>query len=175
MRFLAGPGLGVLLWAAVGTPALAQSKAGDVPAVMGRLLDCRKLTDEHGRLACYDAASDAVAASLNHGDIVAVDKDRIRQVKREAFGFTLPTLNLFERGEKAAVETLSATVEAAHRRGDGAWVLELQDGAVWVQTDSEALSRYPKKGSKAEIRKGAIGGFFINLDGQRAIRAKRTQ
>lgn len=53
--------------------------------------------------------------SLNHGDIVAVDKDQIKQVKREAFGFTLPTLNLFERGEKAAVETLSATVETARR------------------------------------------------------------
>ena len=113
--------------------------------------------------------------SLNHGEIVAVDKDQIKRVKREAFGFTLPTLNLFERGEKAAVETLSATVETARQRGDGAWVLELQDGAVWVQTDSEALSRYPEKGSKAEIRKGAIGGFFINLDGQRAIRAKRIQ
>lgn len=54
-------------------------------------------------------------------------------------------------------------------------MLELQEGAVWVQTDSEAPSRYPKKGSKAETRKGATGGFFINLDGQRAIRAKRIQ
>lgn len=175
IRFLAGAGLSVLLCAAMETPALAQSRAGDVPSVVGRLLDCRKLTDEHGRLACYDSASDAVAASLNHGDIVAVDRDQIKEVKREAFGFTLPTLNLFERGEKAAVETLSATVATAHQRGDGAWVLEFENGAVWMQTDSTALSRFPKKGSRVEIRRGAIGGFFINLDGQRAIRAKRIQ
>lgn len=53
--------------------------------------------------------------------------------------------------------------------------MQLQDGAVWVQTDSEALSRCPKKGSKAETRKEGIGGFFINLDGRRGIRAKRIQ
>jgi len=172
----AGFGVGVALCAAIGASALAQSKVGDAPAALRRLIDCRKLTDEHGRLVCYDAAVDAIAASLTTGDIVAVDKEQVTKVKRQAFGFSLPTLNLFDRADKPApLESLSATVARAYQRGDGAWVLELEDGAVWTQTDQERLSRYPKKGSKAEIRKAALGTFFINLDGQRAIRAKRVQ
>ncbi|MDB5423676.1 MAG: hypothetical protein JWQ29_1092 [Phenylobacterium sp.] len=169
-------GVGVALCAAIGASALAQSKVADAPAALRRLIDCRKLTEEHARVVCYDAGVDAVVASLTSGDIVAVDKEQVTKVKRQAFGFSLPSLSLFDRADKPApLENLSATVAHAYQRGDGAWVLELEDGAVWAQTDQEQLTRYPKKGSKAEIRKAAMGTFFINLDGQRAIRAKRVQ
>jgi len=172
----AGLGAGIVLCAVMGASALAQSRVGDAPAALRRLIDCRKLTDEHARLVCYDTAVDAVVASLTSGDIVAVDKEQVAKVKRQAFGFSLPALNLFDHADKPApLERLSATVERANQRGDGTWVIELEDGAVWGQIDQEQLTRYPRKGSKAEIRKAAMGTYFINLDGQRAIRAKRVQ
>ena len=63
----------------------------------------------------------------------------------------------------------------AYQQGDGKWSLELEDGAVWVQTESATLGRRPKDGSTVEIRKAAMGSYFINIDGQRAIRAKRVK
>ena len=44
-----------------------------------------------------------------------------------------------------------------------------------MQNDSETLFREPKKGSKVEIRKASMGGYFMNVDGQRAIRARRVK
>jgi hypothetical protein len=172
----AGVGAAAGLCALAAVSALAQTKVGDAPAAIRRLLDCRLLPEEHARVVCYDAAVDAIAGSLTKGDIVAVDQEQVAKVKRQAFGFSLPALNLFDHpAQPAPLENLSALVERAYQRGDGGWVLELEGGAVWSQTDAERLFRFPKKGSKAEIRKAAMGTYFINLDGQRAIRAKRVQ
>ena len=155
--------------------ASAQPKARDRAVTVQKLMDCRTVTESAARLACYDTAAAALDIAEAKGEIVVVEKEQMKAVRKQAFGFTLPTLNLFERGEKAAVETLSATVKTAHQRGDGAWVLELEDGAVWVQTDTEALPRDARKGSTIEIRKASMGSFFINVDKQRAIRATRSK
>jgi hypothetical protein len=49
----------------------------------------------------------------------------------------------------------------------------LEDGARWTQTDSTRVNRTPKAGMKARIRRAAMGSFFVNIDGQLAIRMKR--
>jgi hypothetical protein len=46
-------------------------------------------------------------------------------------------------------------------------------GAVWPQTDDTVLYPYPHAGSTAVIRKGAIGSFFIDIDGRTHFRAAR--
>ena len=63
----------------------------------------------------------------------------------------------------------------AHQRADQTWVVTLDDGAVWSQVDREKLSKYPRKGSKAEVRRASLGTYFLRLDGQTAIRAKRVE
>ena len=105
-----------------------------------------------------------------------VDREQVRTVRRQAFGFKLPGLGLLDRGDKPdEIEQITATVAQARQRSDETWVITLEDGAVWAQADQEKLSKYPRKGSKAEIRKASMGTYFINLDGQRAIRAKRVE
>lgn len=169
-------GAGVLLAGALVASAVAQTQPGALPAAVQRLLDCRKLTDGPARLACYDGAVAELARAFQAGDVVALDHERVATVRRQAFGFSLSALNIFDRSDKPAeTERLTATVERAYQQANRAWVLELEGGAVWVQTDDEPVPRPPKRGSKAEIRKAALGTFFINLDGQRAIRAKRVQ
>jgi hypothetical protein len=164
---------GLLVAAAAGAAMAADPS---LPAGLKRLIACRQVADKDQRLACYDAAVDALTGQLDKGEVVAVDKDQAREVRRQAFGFRMPSISLFERGEKPEeVDRLTATVADAHQRGDGKWVLELEDGAVWTQIDAETLSKYPKKGSKVEIRKASLGTYFINIDGQRAIRAQRTR
>ena len=57
----------------------------------------------------------------------------------------------------------------------GLWAMELDSGAVWRQTDGNKLSRRPKPGSTVEIRSAALGSYFMNVDGQTAIRVKRDR
>ena len=169
---LLGAGLALILGAAV----VAKGDSAQLPGAVKRLLECHAITADSARLACYDAAASELSNLLTKGEIVAVDREQVRTVRRQAFGFTLPSLGLLDRSDKPEeIEQITAVVAEARRRADGTWVLTLEDGAVWAQIDREDLSKYPRKGSKAEIRKAAMGSFFINLDGQRAIRAKRVE
>lgn len=155
--------------------ALAETAAAQLPAAVQRILDCRTQPDP-ARLACYDAAVGEFARLIGTGELVVVDHERIAKVKRQAFGFSLPSLNLFERSEKPVeLEQISGTVARAHRRAAGAWVIELDDGAVWEQVDALNPPREPRAGSKVEVRKAAMGSFFMNIDGQRAIRVQRMK
>jgi hypothetical protein len=175
-RMRAALALGAVAAAALVASAVAQTGVRELPRAMQQLLDCRKVATNSDRLACYDAAVDEMSRALTKGDVVAVDHEQVAAVRRQAFGFSLPSLSLFDHGDKSeASERITAQVAKAYQQPDGKWVLELDDGAAWVQTDDEKLGRWPRAGSKAEIRRAAMGSFFINLDGQRAIRARRLK
>lgn len=156
----------------------ALAVAGDraIPAALKRLIDCRAVAADPARLACYDSAVAQLTGVLDKGEVVALDKQQVTTARRQAFGFHLPSLSMFDGGaDQHELDRISATVKDAHQKADGMWVIELEDGAVWSQVpDEEHLSRYPHRGSTVEIRKASMGTFFMNVDGQRAIRAKRT-
>ena len=159
-----------------GTASAAEPKAAGRAAQFQGLLDCKAKTDAAERLACYDTVVGALAGAEQKGDIVVVDRDQAKAVRRQAFGFNLPSLSMFEKSEKPEeVDNLASVATRAYRGGDGKWVFELQDGAVWAQTDNETLGRQPREGSKVEIRKASMGSYFLNSDGQRAIRARRVK
>jgi hypothetical protein len=179
-KFAARARLGAGVIAAAGVlavgAALAQGGAAALPAGLQRLLDCRSVSADSARLACYDAAVSELGRLLASGQIVAVDQEQVVKVRRQAFGFSLPSLSLFDRSDKPEeLDRVSAVVDRAYHSGDGAWVIELEGGGVWRQIDSEPLGRAPRKGSKVDIRKAAMGSFFMNIDGQRAIRTKRVE
>ena len=169
---------GVFLCGILGAAALAQTDIKDAPAAIRKLVDCRKVADGGARLACYDAAIDSFTTALSTGEVVAVDKAQVATVKRQAFGFSLPSLTIFERGAKPTpLQNISGVAESAYQQGGNAWVVVLVDGGgTWLQTDvTESILRAPRKGSKIEIRKAAMGTFFMNVDGQHALRVKRVQ
>jgi len=168
--------LGLAAFGLAGAAIAAEPKIEGRTVVFQSLLDCRTKTDNAERLACYDAAAGALAGAEQKGDIVVVDREQAKAVRRQAFGFNLPTLSLFDRtGKPEEIDNLSTKVERAYRGGDGKWVFELEGGAVWAQTDTEAIPRQPREGSKIEIRKASMGSYFLNVDGQRAVRGRRVK
>lgn len=172
--------VGLLVACAGGAAMAAEPRIENRAAVFQGLLDCKAKTDPGERLACYDAAAATLGAAEQKGDIVVVDREQAQAVRRQAFGFTLPSLDIFNRGEgkdaaPEPVDELTAKVERAYRGGDGRWTFELEGGAVWLQNDSETIGRMPKQGSTVEIRKAAMGSYFLKSDGQRAIRARRVK
>lgn len=176
------PAVAVFLAAACLAPAAAAQAQEPRAALVQTLADCRKVADSAARLACYDAAAAALDTAEQKGEVVVVDRERAEKVRRQAFGFSLPSLDIFDRPARAAaggpppaLERVTAVLAAARQRPDGKWILELEDGAVWTQTDSETFRRPVKKGDPVEIRRATMGGYFINVAGQRALRVTRSR
>jgi hypothetical protein len=156
--------------------ALAQPRTDGRAAVLQNLLNCKSKAEPAERLACYDAAAGAIDVAEQKGDIVVVDREQAQAARRQAFGFSLPSLDILNRAAAPEeTESLQDVVERAYRGGDGKWVFELASGATWQLYEAVDLGRTPKKGSKVEIRKGAIGGYFLRSDGQAGARAKRIR
>ena len=165
---IAGPAM-------AGPPPVGLAKS-DRASVLKDLLDCRGLSDPTQRLACYDKAATVMDQAEAKGDIVVVDREQAREVRKQAFGFTLPSMSLFERGEKPEqLSKVSGVVASAHPMRNGKWVVTLEGGAVWTQIDTEVLARDPKPGMKVEIQSAALGSYLLSVAGQRSFRAHRDQ
>ena len=173
--------IGLALLAAFGigtTAALAQApvKPAGRAELVQKLVDCRKLTDDSARLACYDQAAAAIDQAEAKGDIVVVDREQARKVRRQAFGFTLPSLSLFEKGEtQEEIENVSGKIASVRQDATGKWILKLEDGAVWAQVDSNELFKTPKPGMPVKIRRASMGSYLVSVDGTRAFRARRVE
>lgn len=173
-KSLAGLVLALAATSALAAPAPA--KPPSRAAVLQSLLDCRGKSDNAERLACYDGAASAMDQAEAKGDIVVVDREQARAVRKQAFGFTLPSLSLFERGEKPEqIDRVSGVIAASRADANGKWVLRLEDGAVWRQIDGESPHRDPKAGMTVEIKSASMGSYLLSVDGQRAFRAHRDQ
>ena len=167
-----------LLAGAIALPALAKpaNPTANPAAVAQAISDCRKLTDRDARLDCYDKASDAFEQAQASGQVVVVDREQVRAVKRQAFGFSMPSLNLFARGPKEEqVDKVEVKLASAHQDPTGKWVLTTDEDAVWRQIDTTELNDEPHAGSAMLIRKAMLGSFFCKVDGQTAIRCARSQ
>ena len=164
-----------VLVAVPGLVLAAEPKVSQAPAVRA-VVDCRKITDGPQRLACFDAAVARLDEAQAKGDLVSIDREQRRTLRRETFGFALPSLSIFDRGggaEEDAAQTFK--VDHAFTDREGRWQIELAGGGFWRQTDSNSLLREPKPGSSALIKKGALGSFDMKIDGQASIRVRRER
>src|SRR5262245_40795558 len=106
----------------IGTAAAQTAPAA--PGALDSVYACRSIQTEAERLACYDAAVGRLQQAQTSGDIVAVDRQQAQQIRREAFGFQLPSLpQLFNRGGSSASaeadETpVAFTVQSIGHRSD---------------------------------------------------------
>ena len=176
-------GLGLAGWSIALAPGLAQ--AASTPKSPGRaelvkaLSDCRAIADPTERLACFDKAAAALDEAQTKGDVIVVDRQQAREVKRQAFGFNMgAALSIFEgQGgkDKEADESINAVARSATHTVDGKVIVTLEGGAVWRQIDSDTLSNDPHPGSKIHIRRAMLGSFMMNVDGQPGIRVHRDE
>ena len=97
--------------ALTGTAAAKSPIPTQVPPQLQRLLACRGLSDGAARLACFDREAGAAAQGFARGDIVAVDREKIRSTKRTLFGLAIPNLGLFgdDGNELKQVEGVKST------------------------------------------------------------------
>ena len=176
--WLRGPAI-FLLGLAVVVPAVSRAQSQppkDSSALLRALVACRTITGSEARLGCFEAATARLELAERSGEVVMVDREQVRAARRQAFGFNLPSLAMFSRGEKEEeVDQLSTVVERAYMGGTGHWIIRTREGQVWRQIDREEVYPAPRKGSRAEIRRALLGSYFMNIDGRRAIRVRREE
>lgn len=154
----------------------AQAAPETRPALFSRLTDCRQLVDGAARLACYDAVTGELDRAEAKGDIVVVDREQARRVRSQAFGFSMPSLSLFERGEpREALETVTGRLAVARKDGNGKWSVRLEDGAVWTQVDSAIVMFQPRPGMEVKVRRAALGSYMLSMNGRPGFRARRVE
>jgi hypothetical protein len=137
---------------------------------------CRAITEPAARLACYDAAAGRLDEAEKTGEIVVVDRKQAGEVRRQAFGFALPSLALFDKAQGTEkLDRVESVLKAARKGADGKWILQLENGAVWRQTDPEGPARTPRLGMTVSVRSAAMGSYLVSVDGQAGFRAKRDE
>lgn len=159
-------------------PARGQDASKDSPVqVIDRVVECRAVAPAAERLACYDAASAALARAQDAKQITIVSSADVREARRGLFGFSTPRIRLFSGRKHGAadeeVNEITSTI-TGYRTGQRGYVFTLSDGAVWAQTEGDFL-REPKNNQEIEIKRGAFGSYFARVQGGRAVRVKRLE
>jgi hypothetical protein len=139
------------------------------PAVAG-VIACMPVAEPAARLACLDKAAAALQAAAGGGDLVILDRQQVRKSQRENLGRASPAEL---PGVPPGANSETFDVIAATQGVDSHWVLILKDGGRWRLIEEPQLSHLPGPGSKARISKGALGSYFIEIDGHPGVRANR--
>ncbi|MFN7746616.1 MAG: hypothetical protein ACK5QO_09695 [Hyphomonadaceae bacterium] len=180
-----------------GAVALAQSGQNPANAAVSPLepiYACANKTDPTERLACFDAAVATIRAKEAKSEIVTFDKQRVEKVRREAFGFSLPSLPklgfpAFGGAPKAEgkdqsvaaaaveedIEEQSFTVVST-RESAGRVVITLENGQIWRLTEAGELNAPKRPPYKVNIRTAALGSFILTVEGRnKGYRVRRVE
>lgn len=143
------------------------------PAVFTRVTACRTVQDGAQRLACFDREVAALAQAQAARDVLVVDREQVRRTRRSLFGLALPDVGrLFGDGGE---DEINSRVVAARTDRFGWATIQIEGGAVWVQTDGRPLRPPPRPGQPIRIRRAALGSYLANVNNQVAIRVRRVQ
>lgn len=147
------------------------------PEIFEALIRCRALTDDAARLQCFDSAAANLQEAAERRDVVVVDRQQVREGRRRLFGLPLPNLPIFGGGDDddstEQIDSIESTIASAYQAGYGRWVVRLEDGSTWVQTDDNIVAGRPRPGQPVKVQRGALGSFMMRINNQPSIRVRR--
>lgn len=165
-------------------PAAAQSASGNQsPEALAKVYACAGVAEAEARLACFDAAVAGLRSAEATGEFAAVDANRVREIERESFGFSLPSLpRLGLPGTRRADGTVVDEAPSSQSmkivrlgRSDGNQTFVMDNGQVWMVLVAQE-NRYARVGATVTVRKASLGSYLLSADGGGpALRVRRTQ
>jgi hypothetical protein len=185
------------------TPAPAAAPSpGAATTPLAPLYACADMPDPSARLACYDAAVARVRGQESRAEIVTFDKERIETVRREAFGFRLPSLPRlrvpgFGGGGAAAagaasggagaapaapaladvedIEEQTLRVARVGRSGDRV-TLHMENGQVWRFVEAGEIQGSARPPFNVNIKSASLGSYILSIEGRnRGYRVRRVE
>ncbi|MBL1430415.1 MAG: hypothetical protein COA60_002675 [Robiginitomaculum sp.] len=202
MRFNLILSTGLLFLAASGSAFAAEDK--QTPSSLKDIYACMEIAVDSERLSCFDAAAQQVKTAEASGEILAINSGSVRKLKREAFGFDLPSLSIFRlpsfpklqsgsndlalvsneqdgaeviaKNKEGAITKVKLVIKRYKLRNNGKYRFYLDNGQVWEQSNSGSVF-IPKSAPQliAEIRRAAMGSYLMQINGRgKAIRVRRV-
>ena len=157
-------------------------KATDESSPLNPLYICAKLVDNAARLKCYDDAVGKIAQSEEKSEIVAIDAVKMKTLKKEAFGFNLPSIpkilmpKLAQSKERAQEEDQQTLVALRLGRKAGLSTIHMENGQVWQFLEESEIDLYSKAPWKVTIHAAALGSYILTFEGYRkGYRVKRVE
>lgn len=146
---------------------------------------CRDLTDDHERLACYDAVVDRSSNGRDRGHESSAEETAAAAPAEPAVAdVNLSQEDLFGKNSKEVeravaeatdaerIDSLSATVTKLQKYGYDKVLITLDNGQVWKQIDASSLRL--RVGDTVDIERAALGSFMLRKQGNnRRMRVSR--
>lgn len=140
---------------------------------------CKSITTDAERLSCYDMVSTSLLAAAEDGDLSVVNREEVRATRRKLFGFSLPDFGIFGRNDKARekdkadeVEILNTTVASSRSSSNGLEVTTAE-GAIWLIPSPPRRLMTPRPGQSIELTRGSLSSYFMRINGQGGVKARR--
>lgn len=160
-------------------PASAQDSGSSASTTS--VYACIDVADDLERLACYDAAVGRLKAAEETGDVVTVTREQVEEVKRDSFGFSLPSLPKLVMpklgsDDEDEIKEMTLAVDRVSRGADGKFIVYLENGQVWQQIENKKVYYSSKIGvENVTIKSAALGSFRMQFDDGVPFRARRIQ
>jgi len=163
-------GLGLLV--STGSAALAADDEPP-PKAFSDVIACRTIADTQERLACYDATVAELEGAADSKTVVVLSGEAVKETRRGLFGLSLPRIGLFKGGDddEESLKEITSTITRLSG-GTGHWIVTLDDGTVWEQTDG-VFTRKPEVGQTIVIKRAAFGSYMGRINNGAAFRVKR--
>lgn len=137
---------------------------------------CSKVVKDQQRLVCFDKlalskANVSVVVSVAHKPVIAAVPTKSKEAQQiENFS----KQHVKKTPEEQGPDSITATISNAKQLLRGQWVIYLENGQKWQQTDSAKIKL--KIGNGIRLKKGSMGAVYLFKDGShRSIRVKRLK
>ena len=159
--------------------AMAQDTgAGGRSGSLDRIAACRSIADDATRLACFDRESEQLIAAAEEGAVKVVDREEAQTIRKSLYGYAVPEVSLFkpvQDEQPEDLDKLNSTITAVRSLPRGHWQVTIAEGnAVWESTTKRRGLNPPKVGQKVEFEKAALGTYWMRINGQMGIKARRV-
>ncbi len=151
------------------------------------LAGCASLPTQQARMECYEGVSrgskgagggsvapaPAPAPSTRSSDVASTAAPAASSPS--GFGSDSFKRSSAERRHEDRVNRIEARVTSAVVNGIGRWTIALEDGAKWRMTETVATFQPPQANDVVTIRRSAMGGYMMDVNGQASVYVTRIQ